>query len=213
MAALGALSVLSTGGYIPVAPGVRGAVDIPANVIDQAARVELRRPMGTSGWSVFLRGNLLNEARGNGTPLQTNAARVWRYVAGADVERAHSTGTLRVYGSREGYRQSFSSVPADRSSETLTKLQRVPSDELGLVAQASHLFAHSVTAALGFDVRDIRGTDAETAPLAGDTTTADSARQRETGGYVDAIWQPKGWSVSGSVRVDSFRTFDARQVM
>ncbi|HEY5328536.1 MAG TPA: TonB-dependent receptor [Acidobacteriaceae bacterium] len=213
LAALGALSVLSTGGYIPVAPSVRGTVDIPANVIDQAARVELRRPMGANGWSEFLRGNLLNETRGNGTPLQTNAARVWRYVAGADVERAHSTGTLRVYGSREGYRQNFSSVTMDRDSEKLTKLQRVPSDELGLVAQASHLFARSVTAAMGFDARDIRGTDAETAPLAGNTTTADSARQRETGGYVDAIWQPKRWSVSGSVRVDSFRTFDARQVV
>jgi outer membrane receptor protein involved in Fe transport len=40
-----------------------------------------------------------------------------------------------------------------------------------------------------------------------------SARQRELGGYADAIWQPKQWSVSGSVRVDSFRTFDARQTM
>jgi outer membrane receptor protein involved in Fe transport len=213
LAALGALTVLSTGGYIPVAPDLRGTADIPANVMAQAARVELRRPMGAEGWSAFLRGNLLNETRDNGTPLETNAARVWRYVAGADVQRAHSTGTLRVYGSREGYRQSFSSVPEGRDSEKLTKLQRVPSDELGLVAQASHLFAHSVTVGLGFDARDIRGTDAETAPLAGDTTTADSARQRETGGYAEAIWQPKGWSVSGSVRVDSFRTFDARQVV
>ena len=43
--------------------------------------------------------------------------------------------------------------------------------------------------------------------------TSTSARQREVGGYADAIWLPKGWSVSGSVRVDSFRTFEARQVV
>ncbi len=44
-------------------------------------------------------------------------------------------------------------------------------------------------------------------------TTSTSARQREVGGYADGIWLPKGWSVSGSVRVDSFRTFAARQVV
>ena len=64
-------------------------------------------------------------------------------------------------------------------------------------------------------MRDVRATDNES-PVAGGVvmpTTSVSARQRELGGYADAIWQPKQWSVSGSVRVDSFRTFDARQTM
>lgn len=211
-AALGAVSVLSTGGYVPIAPGFRGSVDVPANVSSQAGRMELRRLATASGWTAFLRGNLLNEVRGNGTPLQTNASRLWQYVTGADWARAQSTARFRLYGAREGYRQSFSSVAANRDSEKLTKLQQVPSDELGLVAQASHVFPAGVTAALGFDVRDVRATDAETSPLAGNKTAYTSARQRETGGFVDALWQPKGWSVSGSVRVDSFRTFDGRSV-
>jgi len=62
------------------------------------------------------------------------------------------------------------------------------------------------------DVRDVRATDGELATATG-VTTSTSARQRETGGYADAIWLPKGWSVSGSVRVDSFRTFAARRVL
>jgi outer membrane receptor protein involved in Fe transport len=33
------------------------------------------------------------------------------------------------------------------------------------------------------------------------------------GGYADAIWQPGAWSLSGSIRVDSFRTFDARRAV
>ncbi len=68
---------------------------------------------------------------------------------------------------------------------------------------------------MGVDLRDIRGTDAETGVANGilGTTTAISAHQREVGGYVDGIWQPHGWSVSASVRVDSFRTFDGRQIV
>ena len=208
--ALGAVSVLSNGGYITLAPSLRGPVDIPANVADEAARLELRSKPLAYGATAFLRGNMLNENRVNGTPQQNNAARLWRYVAGADVAAARSTAALRLYGSREGYRQAFSSIDAARDSEHLTKLQRVPTDELGLVAQASHSFTPTLVAAAGFDVRDIRGTDAETSPSTSITINS-SARQRETGGYINTLWQPRGWSLSGSVRVDSFRTFDAQQ--
>ena len=78
--------------------------------------------------------------------------------------------------------------------------------------QGSHAFGGNVTAALGGDLRDIRATDNETGVVnsVATTTLSTSARQREVGGYADAIWQPKNWSASGSVRVDSFRTFDAQ---
>ncbi|MFC6645646.1 TonB-dependent receptor [Granulicella cerasi] len=213
LSALGALSVLSTGGYVPTAPWLRGRIDSQSNVVSEAARTELRSAALTHT-SLFLRGNMLNEARGNGTPAQTNGTRLWRYAAGGDWQQAQSTAALRLYGSREAYRQSFSSIASDRNSEALTKLQRVPLNELGLVAQASHAFAQSLFASLGFDVRDVRATDAETPVSVGvqGMTTAISARQRVMGGYADGIWQPKQWSVSASVRVDSFRTFNARSV-
>jgi outer membrane receptor protein involved in Fe transport len=162
----------------------------------------------------FLLGNVLNEARGNGTPLQTNGTRLWRYLGGVDVDGGWGHGVMRAYGSREAYRQSFSAIAADRDSEVLTKLQHVPVDEMGLVVQGARTVG-TVTGALGVDVRDVRATDNESAVTGGEvaSTTSTSARQRETGGYADAIWLPKGWSVSGSVRVDSFRTFDARRVV
>lgn len=212
VAVLAAGSALTTGGYIPTAPQFRGPVDIPANVTSQSGRAEFRTPGAYKDFSAFLRGNVLNESRSNGTPLQTNAARLWRYMGGADIDRATSHGALRVFGSREGYRQSFTSVTggASRAGETLTKLQHVPTDDLGFVAQASHAFQRKVTAAIGVDDHDVRATDYETT-VSARVVTATSAHQRETGGYVDAIWQPRGWSLSGSVRVDSFRTFDARQ--
>jgi len=218
IATLGAYSGLTTGGYVPTAPGLRGLVDIPSNVTSESGRMELRtapRLQKPTPFDAFLRGNVLNESRSNGTPDQTNATRLWRYVGGADADLAGTHAVLRVFGSRESYRQSFSSIAANRNSETLTKLQRVPLDEFGFVAQASRALPKSVTAALGLDLRDIRATDDETT-VATSVTASTSARQRETGGYADAIWQPRShgaqpWSVSGSIRVDAFNTFHAQQ--
>ena len=214
LAMLGAYSGLKTGGYIPTAPEFRGTVDVPANVDAESGRVVLSMPSAMRGVKGFLLGNVLNEARGNGTPLQTNGTRLWRYVGGVNADGGWGSALVRVYGSREAYRQSFSAIAADRDAETLTKLQRVPVDEVGLVAQGARTLK-DVTAAVGVDVRDVRATDDESAVGGGavTATTSTGARQREVGGYVDGIWQPKGWSVSGSVRVDSFRTFDARRVV
>ena len=130
----------------------------------------------------FLLGNVLNEARGNGTPLQTNGTRLWRYVGGVDAAGGWGTGALRLYGSREAYRQSFSAIAANRDSEVLTKLQHVPVDEMGVVAQGARTW-RTVTGALGVDVRDVRATDDESAVVGGEvaSTTSTSARQRETG--------------------------------
>ena len=214
LATLAAVSVLSTGGYVPTAPAFRGTVDTVANVSSQAGRVEFRVPIFADKLTAFLRGNVLNEARANGTPDQTNGARLWRYIGGADSTTGLGTASLRLYGARESYRQSFSSIAADRDSETLTKLQRVPTDEMGFVLQASRAFPKSVTAALGVDLRDVRATDDETSVVATPAvTTSTSARQRETGGYADAIWMPRGWSFSGSIRVDSFRTYSAQKTV
>jgi outer membrane receptor protein involved in Fe transport len=214
-AVLGAESVLTTGGYIPTAPVLRGAVDVPSNVTSEAGRVELREMFAEEKRTAFVRGNVLNEARSNGTPDQTNGTRLWRYTAGADADTAAARFVLRLYGAREAYRQSFSSIAADRNSETLTRLQAVPLDQAGVVAQAARALRHQVTAAVGFDVDDVRATDDESPVAKGvvASTTSTSARQRETGGYVDAIWTPRAWSVSGSVRVDRFRTFDAQQIL
>ena len=215
VAVLSAASGLRTHGYMPTAPAFRGPVDSTSDVTGEAGRLELRTPFAASKGSAFLRGNVLNEARGNGSPLQTNATRLWRYQAGADADSARwGHGVVRGYGARESYRQSFSSIASvvtQRDTETLTKLQHVPLDEFGVVLQGSRALPAHVTAAVGADLRDVRATDYETSVTASPVfTTSTAAHQREVGGYVDAIWQPGGWSASGSVRVDSFRTFDAQ---
>jgi outer membrane receptor protein involved in Fe transport len=209
---LGAFTGLTTGGYITTAPALRGSVDVPSNVSEESGRVVLRSPPQFKALHGFLLGNVLNETRSNGTADQTNGTRLWRYVGGVDAEESYGHGALRLYGSRESYRQSFSSIAADRDSETMTRQQHVPLDEVGFVLQGSRALHRELTMAMGVDLRDIRATDNETV-VSTTTTTSTSARQREVGGYADAIWQPHGWSFSGSIRVDSFRTFDARQIV
>ena len=108
-----------------------GAVDVASNVHSEAFRTEVGRRLAGDPM-VYLTANVFNEARGNGTPLQTNGTRLWRYLAGYETpESKRASGRLKVFGSDEGYRQSFSSIAADRKSERLTRLQRTRTQELG----------------------------------------------------------------------------------
>ena len=210
--ALAATTLFRTGGYTLPAPEFRGPVDVPSDVHFQAGRVELARRFGGED-RAFLRGNLLNEARGNGTPLQTNGTRLWRYAAGADWARPElGRVLLRGYGDTQSYRQSFSTIAAGRATEQMSRLQKVPSEQVGGLGQ----WARSIktwTLVAGADVLDTRGTDAETpfSKIAAGATITTSARQRETGGYGEVLWNPAvGWSAALSGRVDRFRSFDAR---
>ena len=207
---LAAVQDLGTAGYILVAPGVRGAVDVPANVRFENGRTEIDRTLGSSG-RAFITGNVLNEARGNGTPLTTNGTRLWRYLAGDDWSAGTRTnGRARLYGSDEAYRQSFSSIGAGRAREMLTRIQKVGTQELGASADASFHLTHLAFVA-GADVRDIRASDLER-PTTG-AAQQTSSRQRFVGGFGEAIAERGGWSGSASLRLDSAIDLDTRQFL
>ena len=169
--------MFGTGGYILTAPQFRGPVDIPSNVHSQSGRVELRRSLGSDG-DVFVRGNLLNEDRSNGTPLQTNATRIWRYVAGGDWT-AGGAGTflVRFYGTEQHFQQSFSSINATRTSEKLTSIHFDPSQQVGGAVQWARGYGKWMVVA-GGDVLDSRGTDLEEP-----SQVSLSSRQRGGGAY------------------------------
>ena len=110
---------LTTDGYIEVAPDARGPVDTAANVHYQNAETDLKRTIAERG-DVYLRGNLLNEARGNGTPMQTNGTRLWRYTGGFDWTTENAgVFAARLFGSQEHYRQTFSRYHS-RSAERIS---------------------------------------------------------------------------------------------
>ena len=202
-----------TAGYIPTAPASLGLVDRAANVHFQNGHFEGDRLVGASG-RAFLTGNVLNEARGNGTALTTNGTRLWRYVAGDDWTAGERTsGRLRVFGSDEGYRQTFSSIVASRATETLTRRQRVRVQELGASTDAALHFGPFGLVG-GADVRDLRATDFETPIAASGAVTSiqdTTARQRFAGGFGEALYGHGGWSAAASLRVDHAANLDTVQ--
>ena len=205
--------VVLTDGYILVAPEQRGPVDIKSNVHAQNGRV-----VGERDWTAgraFLLGNVMNEARSNGTPLTTNGTRIWRYEAGVDWSPAAAQGgslLLRAYGSAEHFRQSFSSVNATRTAETLTRFAQTPSDQLGGAMRWTQPLGARLVVLGGADTRDVRGEDNEIATITG-VRTLISARQRTTGVYGEAVWTPRQWTLSAGGRIDHFQNFDAVQTL
>src|SRR5580698_7975812 len=202
---LAASSLFRTDGYILTAPELRGPVDVASNVHSESGRVELRHVLGADD-DVFVRGNVLNEARNNGTPLQTNGARIWRYVAGGDWTDGDADKFLvRFYGTDQSFRQSFSSINATRTSEKLTAFHVDPSQQVGGAVQWARSY-RQWTMVAGGDVLDNRGTDLEEL-----SQVSLSARQRGEGVYGEVLWQPATWSIAFSSRFDHFGSFDARQ--
>ena len=207
--ALLAAGLTATDGYTLIAPNLRGPVDTHSNVHAENGVIELDRALGeqNSASRLFLRGNMLNEDRHNGTPLTTNATRLWRYAAGADLARL----SARAFGTSEHYFQSFSSIAPGRSTETLTRTGRDPAGELGAsVRWTQPIFADTLVVA-GGDVRDVRAADYSFPVKASIAPTRTTARQRQSGGYAELLSTPGPWTLSGSARVDHFINTDARQ--
>ena len=212
---MAAVGVIGTDGYTLVAPNLRGTVDVNSNVHAQSGLAFGERALGAagSGDGVWLRGNVLNESRHNGTPLTRNATRLWRYAAGVDETTLGSDWQLRGWGSAEEFRQNFSSVAVGRGSETVTRTAFDPADELGAALRWRKAFAADVVGLAGADVRDVRAEDVEH-PVSGGTVqtagaTSTTARQTDGGGYGEVLWTPGKWLLSGSARVDHFGNYDA----
>ena len=227
---------LRTAGYVPTAPEFLGLIDRPANVHYQTGRVVLERRFGGGPSApgreadssapprknskegttqrAFVTGNLLNEARGNGTELQSNGSRLWRWMAGDEwTAGARTSGRVRVFGADEGYRQSFSSINAARSVETLTRLQQTSTQEVGGSTDAAMHWSHAGVVA-GFDVRDLRANDVERPVANGVVSPVQTtpARQRFAGGFAEGLGSWGRWSGAASLRVDRAANLDTSMV-
>lgn len=215
---MGAGGALGTDGYIQEAPWQRGPVDINSNVHAQNGLILVEHARGPL--RLFARGNGFNEARANGTPFQTNGTRLWRYAMGSDWQTP-SAGTLalRVYGSAQHYRQTFSSISnlpkfgdpncSYRCGETPTKFALIPDNELGASAHWSQPFGAGLVALAGADVRDVRVWDKEQSFGFSTALTDLSVHQRDSGLYGELLWTHGAWTVAGSGRVDWFQNYDA----
>jgi outer membrane receptor protein involved in Fe transport len=197
--------LIATDGYTLIAPAMRGPIDQPSNVHAQNGLAEIERSL-PGGGRVFLRGNILNEQRHNGTPSTWNATRLWREAAGADWR----SFALRLFGDSEHYRQTFSATNATRTAETPTRFVFDPADELGAALRWRHPVSASALVLAGADTHDVRASDDELALISGSPLNS-TARQRQTGVWGEFLFTPAQWTLVGSARVDHFSNFDARQ--
>src|SRR5271168_1710478 len=120
------VDLFHTDGYILVPAADRGAVDTPANSEDAAVSLTIGRQLN-GRTRIFGRGSFFAESRDNGTPVQTNDTQIATGVLGLDAGvGATGTFSVRLYGDAQSYDQNFSSIAADRNSESLTDKQHVP---------------------------------------------------------------------------------------
>ncbi|HZC44376.1 MAG TPA: TonB-dependent receptor [Acidobacteriaceae bacterium] len=212
---LAAADWLRTDGYIEVAPQDRGPVDTAANVHYQNGELDGRRTFAEHG-DAYLRGNVLNEARNNGTPLQKNRNRLWRYTGGTDWTTQNAGAFAgQLFGAQEHYQQSFSSTTAGQQSEFLTRFQKVAVQQFGGSVQWTKALRPWLMLIAGADGNDVRASDDET-PFKNSLPNglADtSARQRDIGEYVEGLVQTKNWTVAAAVRGDEFFNLDTVQFM
>ena len=198
--------IIGTDGYILIAPNVRGPIDQPYNVHAQNGLTEFDHGLSHAG-RIFLRGSVLNEDRHNGTPIQINSTRLWRYAGGADWTNL----VVRLYGDNEHYSQTFSTIAASRTSETLTRIGKDPADELGAAGHWHQPIGTHLLLLAGADIHDVRAADYETMFPASKGHLNTTARQRQSGLYGEVLFTPAAWTLSASGRVDHFSNFDASQ--
>ncbi len=204
-----------TDGYVSVLPPLAGTVDVPVASEHLDGQFTLERLFSDQG-RAFVGGSIFEDARKNGTPLQNNDTRLRQITIGADWQSATAGAlTFRGYGGPEDYDQSFSSIALNRDSETLTDIQRVPSDQTGLSAQWTRTAGSHQTLAAGFDGQEVRGASNELMYASGKISdgVGTGGRQRLWGLYGEDILRlSTRWLITGGMRVDDWRNYDALSV-
>jgi outer membrane receptor protein involved in Fe transport len=204
-----------TDGYTAVPQNVRGSVDTPVASQYGSGEVRLER-LFTDRGRIFLNGSLYGENRQNGTLLQVNNSTIRQLAFGTDYDsKAAGLFTLRLYGGTQNYYQTFSSVAANRNSESLTDVQRVPVQQMGLVAQWSKKLLNRLTTLAGLDGMNVTGFSDEVTYSGAKPTAhlSNGGTQKSLGVFAEGMVQiTSKWSVTFSGREDLWSNFDASSV-
>jgi outer membrane receptor protein involved in Fe transport len=200
---------LTTDGYVTVDPRERGAVDRASSSRHATADLTLQRAWAEAG-RAFLRGSYYQEARHNGTPLQTNDTRSRQLAAGGEWRRL----SARAWADWQRYHQTFTAISTDRTSERLTRAQAVPADGRGLLAQWTQPVGQRQVVVAGVDLREAHGTSDENVVAVNGAVSraAGEGRQRTAAAFVeDLLRASRRLSLGLGVRLDGWRNVDGRQ--
>lgn len=201
-----------TDGYVLVDKAERGTVDTKAGAEHTTLELTLERLLADRG-RVFLRGSLFDESRENGTTLQTNNTYIRQVSLGIDLQSARAGSfTARAFALTQIYNQDFTSIAANRNSETLTRSQRVPAQQVGVLTQWSRAVGFRQTLVAGVDAREVRGASDELVFVGGRLTSSigSGGRERTVGVFgQDLIRITPRWLLTLGVRGDRWRNYEA----
>lgn len=202
----------ATRGYVPVDERERGIVDTRASSRNVALEFTVSRSFGDKG-RIFGRATSFGESRHNGTPLQINRTHLRTFAAGGEIApKSVGTFSIRLFGGTELFDQTFTSVNALRTAETLTRLQRSPSQNFGFSAQWSRAVGSRQALVAGIEGRSVRGLSDEIGYIAGNPTSLIGAggRERDWGLFLQDVVQvtPRFFVTAGG-RFDRWRNFAA----
>ncbi|RPI54519.1 MAG: TonB-dependent receptor, partial [Acidobacteria bacterium] len=215
-------TTFDTDGYTIVAEEERGSIDIPANVKYQTASGKLDYNP-TDRVNLFFRGGIFTEDRSNGKIGEGNDTN-WKFGSGGVGLRLSDGSNLdaRIFFDRQKFHSTFFAVPATavprRSQLNLTLDQNVPTNAVGTMLQWNRVFqARSLThvVSAGYDFRWIDGdSNEQTFALPTGLTPLlnriSGGTQKIGGLFVqDMIELTPKLQVTGSVRFDSWRNYDA----
>jgi outer membrane cobalamin receptor len=200
-----------TDGFILVPASERGTVDAAANSKHATVDTALGYKFSENG-RAFVRGTFFDEARNNGTPVQTNSTGGGFGSGGINTSIGnHDWLMARIYGQAQGYDQTFSSISPNRNSEALANIQHVPSQAVGGGFQWNHVLgSHTLIGGVDFQ----EGMGASDEQLFSSTTGRHFAnniaggRQRSTGIFGQDIFRIKNkWTVIAGARWDDWNNF------
>ncbi|HTM38640.1 MAG TPA: TonB-dependent receptor [Terriglobales bacterium] len=194
-----------TDGYILVPSFQRGVVDTAANSKHATVDASVGHKIGENG-RAFLHGTFFDEARHNGTAVTVNSTGTAFGDAGVNTALgANDWLSARVFGLVQGYDQTFSSVTPNRSTEALTNIQHVPSQQLGTAVQWNHIWWHQTLIA-GLEAQEVMGASDE--QLFSSTTgnhfanNVAGGRQGSLGLFGQDLIQAGNWTVIAGLRWD-----------
>ncbi|HYE76196.1 MAG TPA: TonB-dependent receptor plug domain-containing protein, partial [Blastocatellia bacterium] len=132
-----------TDGYFILAPEIRGTADERAASQHRVLTLRTERFFGNNRENrIFARGSLFDEDRKNGTQLQRNDTAHESIAVGGNFRTPDGSNWQSViYANQQRFHQTFTAVAANRNSENLTRVQAVPSRDLGLSFNWSRSFA------------------------------------------------------------------------
>jgi len=212
---LGGFSSLRTRGFIPTEEAVRGSVDSPAGVRYDAAQFRIKGQL-TDDIQILFKPSIFGEVRTNGTGLQTNRTHSRSVLAGIEYNKNNLGVMARFHGSNQVYDQTFSTIASNRNSETLNRIQRVPSRSMGVSAASTYTISKNFLNAINFgiDWRTVRGTSDEIGIVSGlpNIKTGVGGKQNVTSVFINNRFAKNGLVISASMRGDFWRNSNGLSV-